>query len=259
MKEMYALTALINLIKEPDTDFKILVDNTAVAAAFAKGRSSNKLMQSMVDQARTALADVGSRVKVVWISTVAMEPLADAPSRRKFSRDPFGLTELGVRHLLAIEPDIQQWRDAGSLVSMFGGPLNNPLQCEYFSVEWDLEDPLCRRSEAFTALDNKFKAGSKFMNGIFAYPPPLLILDFCFYLRKLGLEEGCQIFLIIPASFASSVLNAVRPLGTVSIRKFCGKSNKTFLHRQPKSDISLVRLSRWRAAQVVEEEVSSGE
>ena len=243
-KESLALAALVKASTSINNcDYSFLCDNKSSVGAFSKGRSSNKFINQLVAETLIHLNNRNCRAKFLWISTSRMTALADNPSRGVYLRDDFGLTSAGVDRLYDLEVGLQRRREACDLVSLFSSPVNNPLGVEYFSVDIDCDDSLCRRMDAFAALEQKALEGKKLLGGIFCFPPPLLVDMLLDYLVRIGIEEDCEVYLLVPADLCLLVKNKLGGLGSLRISCFCGPRNKTFLHKCPHRALSFVTLS----------------
>ena len=244
-KEAWALAKLIKGTVKSNTDYTFLCDNSIAVAAFSKGRSSNQFINDLVAISRRFLHGIGSRIRVVWVSTLTMTKLADPPSRGRFTKDEFGLSENGVDHLLRLQPDLGRRLDAGDCISLFGSPANNPLKIAYCSLDFNLDDVYCKRKDAFALLEARAAKSQQIEGGVFCFPPPLLTGLLIDYVVRLGLGSDTQIFLIIPASQVLGVRNKLGLAASICIQRFCAKRNRNLLFRAPGKDLSLVTISSW--------------
>ena len=242
-REALAVSRLLKAVVVEGCDYYLLCDNTSVCGAFRNGRSSNEFIRQLIVEVTYLLYSKSSRLKVRWISTSAMAPLADNPSRRVFDRDPFGLTEKGVDRLFHLDRSISFRRSESELISLFGSPANNPLGIPYYSVDVDTSDPFCRKMDAFRALEERVGLGKRLAGGIFCFPPPILTSVLLDYMVRLGFERDTQVYLLIPSSQVLDCKNKLLGAGHVRLQSFCGKRNKTFLHRQPGKALSLITVS----------------
>ena len=228
-KECWALYNLIKAVVSKDTDFTFLIDNKAALGAFTKGRSKNLFINGLVSEVRQILFDNNSRANFIWISTRSMGPLADQPSRSEYARDEFGLTDAGVDRLFSLRPSIRYRRQNQDLISLFGSPKNNPLQVPYFSVDFDLDDNLCRKQEAFHAIETRLANSGRFGGGVFCFPPPLLSIELVHQIVRGGLERDTEIFILVPSSQVLTIKNLLLGVGRIEVVNFCGSRNSIFL------------------------------
>ena len=242
IKEAYALKFLIDSFTEKGCDYFVQVDNQAVISAFTKGRSTSKQLHDLVFSAKSSLARLESTITLKWIPTSVMANLADAPSRNRYPRDPFGLTPKGVERLFCLQPNIRDRRARGDLISCFGGPNNNPLGIEYFSIHLDYDDVLCRGREVFGFLEDRASKGRGLAGGVFAYPPACLVVQFCRLVRRMRLEDDTVLHLLAPGYEFQAVFNLLAGVGELSWEKFCGAGSKTFFWKKPGHSMMLFRL-----------------
>ena len=242
-KEALALSKLIKHTVQPSCDYSFFCDNSVAVAAFSKGRSSNPFISRLVGETRIHLNSINSRIRVVWASTLTMKSLADPPSRGQFNLDPFGLSGGGVSHLYRLQPAVRIRKNNDDLISLFGSPRNNPLQVAYCSLDFDLNDPLCKRRDAFSLLEARVAKKKQLEGGVLAFPPPMLTGPLADYIARMGLGRDTQVFMIIPASQVLSVKNKLGGLVNIQIQRFCASKNKSVFHRIPGRDMSLVTLS----------------
>ena len=226
----------------PDTDYTVQCDNQATTAAFNKTRSKNAVMHEMVTRTVKNLAKVNSRLSVKWISTAEMTKFADGPSRGRYNRDDFGLSEVGWREVCRIAPEIEKRKEEGDLVSLFAGPRNNPAGVPYYCLDRDLDDPLSRKRDAFEALEIRKKAGRAINGGVLAYPPLNLISTFNKEVRSMGLGQDCCMAYILPAAKVRETLNALWGVGEIKILQLCGARNGTVLHKKINKKLVLLLI-----------------
>ena len=172
-----------------------------------------------------------------------MTSLADPPSRGIFSLDPFGLSAAGVARLFALQPSAKRRLDHDDMISLFGSPRNNPLNVAYCSLDFDLNDVLCKRKDAFSLLESRAAKMRQIDGGVLAFPPPMLTSPLVDYIARLGLGSDSQIYLIIPAVQVLAVRNKLGGLASLEVQRFCASKNKKVLHKIPGRDMSLVTIS----------------
>ena len=245
VKEAFALNQLMKKACEPDTDFEILCDNVATVHCFNKGRSKNEMIHNLVSETQEMLGEVNSRLRVVWISTAKMTEYADGPSRGVYKKDPFSLTNAGINRIIEMFPSFQTRRQNRDLVSLFAGPLNNPAQVRYFSLDIDATDPLSAGLDAFQAMDKQKAKGKKLAGGLLAYPPLVLIDSFNKKIRELGLEEDTEIYYVLPAKYVGKTVNMLTGLGAITVRLLCGKSNQTVLCKKQSFNMSIINIKSY--------------
>ena len=243
VKESFALNQLMKKACKPDTDFEILCDNVATVQCFNKGRSKNEDMHQLVSETLEMMAEVNSRLRVVWISTARMTEFADGPSRGVYKKDPYSLTEAGINTIIKIFPSFEIRRRNKDLSSLFAGPLNNPAQIRYFSLDVDATDPLAAGLDAFQAMDKRKAEGGRLAGGLLAYPPIVLIDSFNKKIRMLGLDHDTEIYYVLPASYVGKTLNMLAGLGNITIRRLCGKNNESILLKKPSSNMAILNLA----------------
>ena len=242
-KEALALSKLIKFVVQPDTDFTLLCDNSVACSAFSKGRSTNAFISELVAEVRILLNKLNSRIKIVWVSTLTMTSLADPPSRGVFNLDPFGLSAAGVARLFDLQPSAKRRLDQDDMISLFGSPRNNPLNVAYCSLDYDLNDILCKRRDAFSLLESRAAKMRQIDGGVLAFPPPMLTSPLVDYIARLGLGADSQIYLIIPAVQVLAVRNKLGGLARLEVQRFCASKNRKVLHKIPGRDMSLVTIS----------------
>ena len=243
-KEAYALKRLTLELTSPNTVYNILVDNTTVASAFAKGRSSDRFIHDTLAFVKEFLMARGSIAHLTWISTHHMHHLADAPSRNFYPRDLYGLSTSGASRLLHKLPELAERRANDDLVSLFGGPSNNPLSVPYFSLHVDQDDVLCRQQDAFSALQSKKEQGLTLDGGIFAFPPKSLVGNFLRLVSEIGLGHDSALFLIVSGDQRQAAFNSLYKLGILSWGSLCSGRAKGWLWKQPGHNLVWFQLVR---------------
>ena len=241
-KESFALATLVDQLTERSKHYTIKVDNTAVVAAFRKGRSSDGFIHKSVCRAKLALRKLGSSAEVLWISTKEMEQLADGPSRGKWPQDPFGLSPSGAFRLREISSDFSRRLDDQDMVDIFGGPSNNPFDVDYFSVHHDFDDPRCRREDAFSALARKRSNNQTIDGGVYAFPPLGLCLSFCDQVAEIGLGPDSALFLITAGNLQQQVFNRLNKVGRYECRYLCSGRARGWSFRMPGTSLVLITL-----------------
>ena len=243
VKESYAVAKLVETALSPDTDFQILCDNTCTVASFTKGRSSNEKIHNLIKSTLERLDKVNSRLKVIWISTARMEQYADGPSRGIYVRDDYGLTFKGIDRIIELFPSFERRRGENDLVSMFGGPKNNPAKVKYFALDIDATDPLSAKTDAFQALEKRRAEGRKFAGGVLAYPPVILINSFNKFIREIGLDRDTEIYYLLPAHQVGKTINMIVGKGNIDTELFSGKYNTNLFHRKLSCNMTLLHIS----------------
>ena len=241
-KESFALATLVDKLVDKNKAYTIKVDNSAVVAAFRKGRSSDAYIHSSVCRAKLALRKLGSSAEVVWISTKEMESLADGPSRNSWPQDPYGLSPGGADRLLDRSPELRRRLDNGDLVELFSGPSNNPLGIEYFSPHVNFDDPRCRGEDAFSALARKRANNQSIDGGVYAFPPFNLCLTFCDQVASLGLGTDSAVFLVTAGTLLQQVFNRWNTLGSFDSRFLCSGRARGWSFRSPGTSLVLITL-----------------
>ena len=242
-KEAFALFKLVEKSATPNSDLTVLCDNQPCVKSFNKKRSSNPVIHELIKKTYKTLANMNSRLRVTWISTGKMEELADGPSRGRYKRDDFGLSQAGLAKLKSLAPGFSRRVQEGGCISLFAGPENNPANIRYFSLDIDAQDPLNAGESAFEALARRKSKGQGLVGGVLAYPPIQLIDSFNKEMRAMGLEPDTEIFYILPAFKVQSTLNALIGIGQLRVFAFGGKNNKTLLHRKLTTRLSLIIIS----------------
>ena len=235
VKESFALSSLIKKACKQDTDYEILCDNVTTVSCFNKGRSNNRLIHDLVKESWELLAELNSRLRVVWIPTSRMEDYADGPSRGVYKRAEYGLTSEGIDRIIDLFPSFEARRRKRDLVSLFAGPLNNPAKVRYFALDIDATDPLSAGMDAFQIINKKKQEGGRLAGGMLAYPPVALINTFNRLVREVGLEEDSELYYIIPSSYVGKTLNAMFGVGEINVSMLCGKSNSRILYKKPQT------------------------
>ena len=248
-KECWALATLVKATLLPDCEHNYLIDNRACLGAFTKGRSKNPFINDLILDVNLKLDALGSRAKYTWISTAQMGPLADMPSRSTYARDDYGLSEAGVNALLDLEPSIQHRINNTDIISLFSGPANNPLRISYCSLDYDLDDSLCRRQEAFECLEELASKGRRLAGGVFCFPPTTLVKALSAQIVRLGLAQDTQIYILVPARHVLGLTNTLRGSGRLTVKKFCGSRNKSYFFRTAGHAFSLVELASFDLAE----------
>ena len=243
VKEAFALAFLAKNLQHPSTDYLILVDNQAVAGAFVKGRSSNPEVHRWISQAKDSLLKLHSTATIKWINTATMSRLADGPSRGLFPRDEHGLTAAGADRIKFLSADFTRRLGRGDMVSAFSGPRNNPFCVPYYSIHQDLDDGLCKRREVFSVFEELARDGKACGGGIFAYPPPAMVEQFCWQVNRVGLERDTQLFLLAPGFTFQSVRGALGGVGQLSWVKFCGPAAKAWFWKKTGQSMMFFTLS----------------
>ena len=243
VKEAYALVYLTKNLEFSRTDYLILVDNQSVVCAMAKGRSSNLEVHRWITQAKKSLLKLNSTATIKWINTSTMSRLADGPSRGLYPRDEHGLSPAGADRIRSLSSDFTRRLALNDMVSAFSGPRNNPFNVPYYSVHQDLDDILCKRKEVFRVFEELSKSGKSCGGGIFAYPPPAMVEQFCGQVSRVGLERDTQIFLLAPGFTFQSVRGVFDGVGKLSWVKFCGPAAKAWFWKGPGHSMMLFTLT----------------
>ena len=244
IKEAYALFCLLQKASQPDTDIEVLCDNASVVNCFNKGRSKNTIIHDLISQSKILLDSLNSRLRVVWIPTKEMEDYADGPSRGKYIKAEFGLTEAGINKIIELFPSFQKRRNNTDLVSLFAAPCNNPANIRYFSLDIDATDPLSAGMDAFQAIHKKKLEGGRLAGGLMAYPPLALINSFNRIVREVGLEEDSELYYILPSKYVAKTVNMLSGIGDVQVKLLCGKSNSSILYKKPQHmSMSIINFS----------------
>ena len=243
VKEAFALTRLVEDVIQEDTDFEVFCDNQVVVHSVNKTRSKNEKIHGYVSETIKALADQNSRIRVNWISTELMGPLADGPSRARYKAHPFSLSSHGWQFLTQLTPEIQAWKDDNNLISLFDYPGANPAQCPYYSQHVDLTDPLNRGKDFFQAAEKKRANGGTFTGGFLANPPLNLLGPFVKEVRMLKISAGSQIFLILPAFKVRETMNLLWGSGDIRIKNLCSSQNRNILNRRAGNKMSVMIIT----------------
>ena len=244
IKEAYALYCLLQEASQPDSDIEVLCDNSSVVNCFNKGRSRNNLIHDLICQSRILLDSLNSRLRVVWIPTREMEDYADGPSRGKYLKAEFGLTETGINKIIELFPSFSRRRNNEDLASLFAGPRNNPAKIRYFALDVDATDPLSAGMDVFQAIHKKKLEGRRLAGGLLAYPPLVLINSFNRLVREVGLEEDTELYYVMPSKYVAKTVNMLSGIGNVQVKLLCGKSNSTIMYKKPQHmSMSIINIS----------------
>ena len=98
--------------------------------------------------------------------------------------------------------------------------------------------------DVFEFLASRQDSGKPLAGGMFAYPPPGLLNTFVNMVTEIGLEEESAIFILMLSNRVTVTAERLKPIGNVVYKQFCGKANKTFLHRKADNYLTLMKISK---------------